>query len=333
MNISDNTELASSTLPNQIEFTDSSPFTYLQTRMKLQEKLLNGYTHLKTPASAWRNTHILTPSETLSLCHYIAWKRSNGTVKTYKYHADNLKIGSKTDILSLYNVHKLATDLTHLTLQKFDMCPNSCLAYTGDFESLTSCPYRSKKTVCGQSRYTARGKPRAQMLYLGFIDYLKGMFANLDTANALRYRDKLLQQTLALLATASGANSTRKFSDFADSDTHIHHFQKMGLFTDPRDVAFALSTDSAQLTMKKQSDTWLLILIILNLPSEMRYKTHNIIVPLTIPGPHKPGNLESFLYLLYQDFAKASEDIWLWDAVDQEYFLSRSVTACVLKTC
>ena len=63
------------------------------------------------------------------------------------------------------------------------------------------------------------------------------------------------KKTLALLATASGANSTRKFSDFADSDTHIHYFQKMGLSQDPREVAFALSTDGAQLTIRKQSDT------------------------------------------------------------------------------
>jgi hypothetical protein len=38
----------------------------------------------------------------------------------------------------------------------------------------------------------------------------------------------------------------------------------MGLFKDARDVAITISTDGAQLTMKKQSNVWLLIVVLLN---------------------------------------------------------------------
>jgi hypothetical protein len=50
---------------------------------------------------------------------------------------------------------------------------------------------------------------------------------------------------------------------------HTVHHKHLNLFQDSRDIAFALSTDGAQLTMKKQSNTWLVILIILNLPGEL----------------------------------------------------------------
>ena len=65
--------------------------------------------------------------------------------------------------------------------------------------------------------------------------------------------------------------------------------------------------------MKKQSDVWVLIVTILNLPPNMRSKATNIIIPLVIPGPHPPGNVESFIYVLYEELAKLSVGIWTWD--------------------
>jgi hypothetical protein len=71
-------------------------------------------------------------------------------------------------------------------------------------------------------------------------------------------------------------------------------------------------------------------LIILNLPPEIRYKTNNTIVPFIIPGPNNPGNLESFMYPLFVDMAKASEGIWMWDAVDSSYFVQHSYICMIL---
>jgi hypothetical protein len=83
----------------------------------------------------------------------------------------------------------------------------------------------------------------------------------------------------------------------------------VGLFKDKRDIAFALSTDGAQLTMKKQSNTWLVILILFNLPGDMQYKGDGIIIPLATPGPNSPGDIESFLYPMFQNMAMASKGI------------------------
>jgi hypothetical protein len=76
--------------------------------------------------------------------------------------------------------------------------------------------------------------------------------------------------------------------------------------------------------MKKLSNVWLLIVVLLNLPPEMRYRAKNIIIPLAIPGPSSPGNIESFIYPLFQELAIASEGIWTWDAIDSSYFVLRA---------
>ena len=169
----------------------------------------------------------------------------------------------------------------------------------------------------------AQNKPRAQMMCLPVMATIKAMFSNADTSKQLRHRDTCLKQALHLVATAPKAV---KYSDFCDSRVHIHHYQAMDLFQDPRDIAFALSTDRAQLTLKRQSDTWLLILIVLNFPPEMRCKSYHTIYPFAIPGPNPPGNIESYLFTLFEEMAMVSDGIWMWDAVDSSYCLNH---ACI----
>jgi hypothetical protein len=51
---------------------------------------------------------------------------------------------------------------------------------------------------------------------------------------------------------------------------------------------------------------------------------------MAIPGPNPPGDIESFFYTLFQDMTKASEGIWIWDAVDSAYFVLRAHLCMVL---
>ncbi|EGN97575.1 hypothetical protein SERLA73DRAFT_23872, partial [Serpula lacrymans var. lacrymans S7.3] len=267
----------------------------------LQAKLLDGYKCPVVPPSSVSEPSSLTDLEIHSLKHYIAWKKSNGTVKAYELHAQVLQQATQLDILSLYAVCKLAGSLAKVEPVKIDMCPRSCIAYTGDFKDLKPCPHTIKgRIACGEKRYTAgsKPKPRAQMPYVSFISIIQAMFANKQSSQLLRYRDRYLQETLKLLAVgsqSSGVQAQARYSDFPSGSVHEHHYKNMGLFQDERDIAFALSTDGAQLTMKKQSDTWILILILLNLPPESRYLSNNIILTMAIPGPQSPGNIESFV--------------------------------------
>jgi hypothetical protein len=315
---------------------DEEDEIYFQLPSSLEElktKLLRGYRTPAEPPATVSMPRELTPSEMRTLKHYVAWKKSNGTVLAYKLHAQVLQSETGTEILSIYSAQKLAEDLTELKPKKVDICPNSCIAYTGEFAELESCPFirtvKKKKFKCMEPRNqpmkpTQRlPKPRAQMMFLPVMPIIKGMFANAETSKLLRYRDKCLQKALHLVALAPG---NAKYSDFCDSKVHMHQHDNMGLFQDSRDIAFALSTDGAQLTMKKQSDTWVLILLLLNLPPEIRYTTGGVIYPLAIPGPNAPGNIESFLWEIFEEMATASEGIWMWDAVDSSYFVNH---ACI----
>jgi hypothetical protein len=291
-----------------------------------------------TPPNSFQKRE-LDISEIASLQHYLAWIRSNGTVVGYAEHANVLEHQTHTEILSLHCVRKLAAELTNLQVQSIDMCPKSCVAYTGARAHLDRCNYISgnNKIECGAPRYRiSKGKriSCARFTVLPVMATIRGMFANMDTSELLRHRDRCLQRVLGLYHNASKhrveadrqaeIDTRRTYSDFGDGMVHLHHFSNMGLFQEKRDVAFAISTDGAQLTMKKQSNTWLLILIILNLPPEVRYKSNNIIINFATPGPNAPGDIESFLFPLFQEMVQASEGIWTWDAIDSSYFMNRA---------
>ncbi|KIL64666.1 hypothetical protein M378DRAFT_43746, partial [Amanita muscaria Koide BX008] len=244
------------------------------------------YQHVEQPRQ-------LTTSEKMSLEHYIAWRKSNGTELAYKLHAQVLQKATKTEVLSLYAVKRLAMKLSRLKALKFDICPNSCMAYTGGSATMTACNFEKKSVICNEPRYNKKGMPRAQMIYVSCLDMIRAMYANAETSTLLRSRDNMLKRALHLLNQST--DIIRTYSDFGDSAVQQHLYSNLQIFRDPHDIALALSTDGAQLTMKKQSNTWVAILIILNLPAEIRYKTSNTMVPFIVPGPQSPGNLESFI--------------------------------------
>ncbi|KAI0054679.1 hypothetical protein BV25DRAFT_1770439, partial [Artomyces pyxidatus] len=269
---------------------------------ELRAQLLGGYTcPVYPPTDELDVQKTLTISERMSLKHYIAWKQSRGTVLAYSLHAKVLQEAvPDVQILSLHNVRKLSTRVTGLQPILVDICPKNCVAYTGEFSELKMCPYIRDGKTCNQPRYkmkkspTAKDRPRAQMMCLPVIATIKALFANEDTAQQMRHRDKCLQEALHILASASGADK-RKYSDFGNSSVHLHHVSEMNLFKNPCDVAVAISTDGAQLTMKKQSDTWILLILLFNLPPEVRYLATSTIIALATPGPNPPGHLESFV--------------------------------------
>jgi hypothetical protein len=105
---------------------------------RLQEQLLAGYTPPNHPSVDDPRGYTLTESEEHSLRHYIAWVDSCGTVKAYNLHAAVLQDAAKIEILTLYKVQKLAMKLLGLSSQMVDMCPKSCMAFTGSLKISSS---------------------------------------------------------------------------------------------------------------------------------------------------------------------------------------------------
>jgi hypothetical protein len=221
----------------------------------------------------------------------------------------------------LYQVRKLAAGLIKFHPKKIDMCRKSCIAYTGAYKDLDMCPFVSMTgTKCGEPRFTsgAKKRPVAQVTILPVMETIKALFANSESVHQICHRDACLRAALQAVGTAA---TMPRYSDFGDSVIHQYQHNNLHLFQDSRNIALALSTDGAQLTMKKQSNTWLLILIVLNLPPSIRYTSGNVIINLATPGPNSPGDIESFIYPLFEEMAQASEGLWIWDAVDSAYFV------------
>ena len=271
----------------------------------------------------------LSEEESLSLQHYTAWLKSNGTVEAYRLHARVLSSATGLEILSLHMAKKLAQSLTDFAPTFVDMCPRSCIAYTGVYADKDRCSYKpaGSKNICGEPRWTVlsggKKKARAQVQILPVMATIRALFANADTSSMMRHRDSCLKEVLHLVGSTA-TRSSRKFSDYGDSFIHQVQHEKLGLFTDSRDVAFAASSDGAQLMMKKQSNTWILILIILSLEPSVRYQSKNVIINFATPGPNSPGDIESFMWPLFQEMAIASEGLWMYDAIDSSYFLNRA---------
>jgi hypothetical protein len=123
------------------EMGDSVHLTLPKSLGELQEKLLQGYSPAPVPPPNIPQPQTLSQCELLTLQHYVAWKRSNGTVKAYKLHAQVLQNATGTEIIALPSARKLAINLTDLRPSKVDICPHSCIAFTGEFQEMEYCPY------------------------------------------------------------------------------------------------------------------------------------------------------------------------------------------------
>src|SRR6202050_4514815 len=81
---------------------------------ELQKNLLQGYTTPEQCPDSVFAPRDLTPSEMLSLWHYVAWRKSNGTVVADNLHAQVHQRANGVEILSLTSVRNLAATLTDL---------------------------------------------------------------------------------------------------------------------------------------------------------------------------------------------------------------------------
>jgi hypothetical protein len=134
--------------PSNFSFDNNSEEVFPSTPClnKLRDKLQKHAKYEPKPPLLPFNTKTLSKTEELSLQHYVAWQCSGGTVNAYNLHARVLENATDTPILSLYKVECLAESITQLHPEKVNMCLKSCIAYTGDYADLQTCPYGSSAT-------------------------------------------------------------------------------------------------------------------------------------------------------------------------------------------
>ncbi|KAK0527858.1 hypothetical protein OC842_004734 [Tilletia horrida] len=251
----------------------------------------------------------LTPSERATLRHLKTCIEIDATKNAYDAFARNLEaVNQDIKILSHYRAIQLSKKVTGLQEERWDVCVNSCRAFTGNHEDedVTDCD------ICHEPRFDAQGKPRQSYVTLPFLPRIRAAFATATASDYLHTCTESAKQTWE--------TDEHRFRDWADGEQH-QHLLAHGFFSDPRHDAFMLSLDSTKLVDSKDSDCWVVLLSSMSTPPERRFRRDHTFVVAIIPGPNQPVDIDSFLLPIMAEFARASLGFWIWDGAKGEWFL------------
>jgi len=185
------------------------------------------------------------------------------------------------------------------------ICPNECVAFVGEYESLETCPR------CHASRYDTRRKPVRVFIYMPVVQQLRRLFASADTAEWVRW-------------AGEHAKTPGVVRDITESPGWQIHAVNTGLFDDIRNVALAFCSDGVNPFGKSAHSTWPLMLSVLNYPPHIRTRTDLMILLGLIPGPHAPANINVYISLFVNELVAYGEPgVWVHDSFKQEDFLLR----------
>ena len=197
-----------------------------------------------------------------------------------------MKAFRKKSEISLSKIKNKLRSLVGIEPQIYDICVNSCCAFTGNFENERKCKY------CNESRYYSNGNARKNLPYISIIERLKLQFKNSERSKELLYRHNYTYN--------QGDLHHNDIGDIFDGALYKELLND-GYFPDPRDIAFSASCDGYQIFRQKTDDCWVFLFLNNNLPQEVRVKKENLMITLIIPGPKQPQDFNSFLYPLIQE--------------------------------
>ena len=217
------------------------------------------------------------------------------------------------DLLSFHNVENLIAAMTGVEKLQHDMCPNSCAAFTGPYSDKEECP------LCGTSRWNqehldctnGRSKvPAKRFTTIPLGPQLQALYRDPDQARNMCY---LHEHTQQIIAELQRTGSISLVDDIAAGWDYLRAVLDGDIKKD--NIVLMVSLDGVQLYESKQSDCWIYIWVILNLSPDKQYKKVHICPGGFIPGPNKPKNIDSFLFVgLHHIAALQREGLRIWDA-------------------
>lgn len=176
---------------------------------------------------------------------------------------------------------KVLRELTGLGDTRIDCCVDSCVAFTGVLREKKECP-------CGEPRYSLLDKPRKSFQYISPIQSLLLQYADPERAKLLKtYSQSVINDP--------------NLKDFWNGSIY-RALRRQGYFSDPRDVCFIFATDGVDADAQTGFNLWPLLLFTPNLPPHLRVKKEYMLNCGFIPGPKNPGDLNTFLRPLVDDF-------------------------------
>ncbi|KAJ7048249.1 hypothetical protein C8F01DRAFT_1039527, partial [Mycena amicta] len=175
-----------------------------------------------------------------------------------------------------------------------DMCPNSCMAYTGHLSELEAC------TECGAPRYDplilARTHgtvktPQRTFSTIPIGPVIQNLWRSEEGAKRMRHRQERTAE-IRKECLVDGEIRINEYDDLYLGQDYLEAVEE-GVIGDD-DSVLLFSTDGAQLYAMKQSDCWIYMWVLLDLDPTLRYKKAFVIPGGVIPG--KPKVFDSFLF-------------------------------------
>ena len=195
----------------------------------------------------------------------------------------------KLPISSLYVItHKLAI-ISGIDPVYYDCCPNSCVAYTGQYKDDDQCP------LCNEPRYNQHRQPRRVFCYVPLIPRLQKFFTNPIIIDELSYRHKYKRKSGYVSDVFDAEHyQNLKNTPVTIDDTRLGHYY----FSGEDDIAFSICLDSYLLYKRRRGgpSAMPIVLQIYNLPPDIRTHLARLLCLGVIPGPRAPKDLQSFLF-------------------------------------
>jgi len=212
-------------------------------------------------------------------------------------------------MLSFDQVRNRLKTITSVPSLHFDMCINTCLAYTGPFAPLTNCPF------CGEHQYKHHlhvdsKTPCHQFVTLPLGPQLQALWRHPISVAKLRDR---LRHTAVLLAQCNTDGGIQDYDDVCCGSEYLDLVES-GQISE-NDVLLALSMDSAQLYWNKESNTWFGIATLIDYAPEIRHVKEMVLLLFVIGGPNAPKNYDSFLFPMFAHLSTCQRlGLRIWDA-------------------
>lgn len=247
---------------------------------------------------------------------------SNASQDTYtSARAAILRRHPNDPILSFDQAKRKVSELSGVVSIVHDMCPSSCVAYTGPYKNLETCP------KCGEPRFdpiklaASEGQiktARQEFHTIPLGPQLQALWRSPESADAMKHRFRQTELILEQLRVNNGAIPI--YEDFYHGQDYIDAVSRGDISA--FDTVIVLSIDGAQLYSDKASDCWMFIWTIFNLSPDLRYKKNAVLPGGFIPGPNKPKVVDSYLYpSLHHLAALQLEGLPIWDAQHDRLFV------------
>ena len=209
------------------------------------------------------------------------------------------------EIPSYNEIKSYVAELSGVHSIEHDMCINSCLAYTGPYKDLQTCP------ECGECWFDPFSKkPRQQLHTIPLGPQLQAIRRGEQSSLEAEYCVAVTEKIIKDLDVNDGKIPIIK--DFFFGQAYIDKVDEE--FIKTHDMVLMFFMDGAQLYASKTSDCWIYIWIIFDYIPGTRYRKKRVLIGGFIPGPNKPKHADSFLFPgLHHLAALQREGLPIWD--------------------